>query len=353
MDRIRRIMFVLLLIVPSLLLVPAHAQEGRADPPATTRDAVAKKRAEDAAKRRADQAKKDEQAAKRREEEAKKRRDADDQKDREKARPRTEEEKNRDQHAEGRDDNRRPPVPAPRRIPPPSKPARIVFVGGYFYDPFFGPRPWWPVGMYPYPPRFDGRAHVRVIASPKQAAVYVDGFYAGIVDDFDGLFQPLPLLPGGHTIALYLDGFRTVNKSVYLTPGSTLKLRQEMELLPPGVASAPPAISPVLPPPPPGTYIEVRTPPRVQPQPRGPDTAGQAPGFGVLSLRVQPPDALVTVDGEEWLTTSPGLLVIHVSAGRHRVTVGMPERPHFSTEVDVRDGETTELNVSVPPRTTH
>jgi hypothetical protein len=141
------------------------------------------------------------------------------------------------------------------------------------------------------------------MASPKSAAVYVDGFYAGIVDDFDGLFQPLPLLPGGHTIALYLEGYRTVNKSVYLTPGSTLKLHEDLERLPPGLASAPPAVAPVLPPPPPGTYIDVRPSPREPPQPPAPQPGAQA--------------------------------------------------PHFSTEVDVRDGETTELNVSVPLRTTH
>src|ERR1700736_7068656 len=26
-----------------------------------------------------------------------------------------------------------------------------VFIGGYFYDPFFGPYPWWGPGAYPYP----------------------------------------------------------------------------------------------------------------------------------------------------------------------------------------------------------
>jgi hypothetical protein len=59
-----------------------------------------------------------------------------------------------------------------------------------------------------------------------------------------------------------------------------------------------------------------------------------------------------SIDGQEWLSTAPGRLIIHISAGRHTVTVAVPERPHFSTEVNVRDGETTELNVSVPLRTT-
>lgn len=69
--------------------------------------------------------------------------------------------------------------------------GHVVFVGGYFYDPHFGPYPWWGPGVYPYwyVPVHGVRASVRVIATPKEAAVYVDGFYAGIVDDFDGSFS--------------------------------------------------------------------------------------------------------------------------------------------------------------------
>src|SRR5438477_10103944 len=35
-----------------------------------------------------------------------------------------------------------------------------VFIGGYFYDPFFGPYPWWGPGTYGYPyfPVYDDRA---------------------------------------------------------------------------------------------------------------------------------------------------------------------------------------------------
>lgn len=348
MERmVRQFVLVLSLLVLTMVPVPAHAQQpsGEPPPPKTEGQATAKKREKETAIRRTDDEKEQAQTAKRRDEE--------DQKGRETARRRTENDDDRNRKADRRDeDGRRPP--ASRRSEPP-RPARVVFVGGYFYDPFFGPYPWWPPAVYPYrwAPRFDGRAHVRVMASPKNAAVYVDGFYAGIVDDFDGLFQPLPLLPGGHTIALYLDGYRTVNKSVYLTPGSTLKLRQNLERLAPGIASASPTVAPVLPPPPPGTYIDIRTSPPEQPQPPAPQAEAQASRFGVLSIRVQPPNAVVTIDGQEWLTAKPGELVIHVSAGRHVVTVSMPERPHFSSVVDVRDGETTELNVSVPPRTTH
>jgi len=42
---------------------------------------------------------------------------------------------------------------------------------------------------------FVGRAEVRVLVTPPEAAVYVDGYYAGLVDDLDGFFQRLPLTP--------------------------------------------------------------------------------------------------------------------------------------------------------------
>src|SRR5687768_6795578 len=84
---------------------------------------------------------------------------------------------------------------APRH-PPHTQPTVTVrghvFIGGYFYDPFFGPYPWWPRAAYPYwyVPIYDRHAEVRLRVEPKaaeDAAVYVDGFYAGIVDDFNGV----------------------------------------------------------------------------------------------------------------------------------------------------------------------
>ena len=124
-----------------------------------------------------------------------------------------------------------------------------VFVGGYFYDPFYGPYPWWPRSAYGwgYYPVFDYRADIRIQATPKDAAVYVDGFYAGVVDDFDGNFQRLPLTPGGHRIELFMEGFRTVRKNLYLQSGSTLKMHETLVPLAAGETSEPPEIAPPVP----------------------------------------------------------------------------------------------------------
>ena len=49
--------------------------------------------------------------------------------------------------------------------------------------------------MYRYaPPESD----VRVDVEPKEASVYVDGYFAGKVDEFDGAFQRLRVEPGEH-----------------------------------------------------------------------------------------------------------------------------------------------------------
>ena len=88
---------------------------------------------------------------------------------------------------------------------------------------------------YPY-------ADVRTEVTPKQAQVYVDGYYAGVASDFDGVFKRLHLTPGGHAVTLYLEGYRTVTQDVYVRPDSTFKLNESMERLSAGETSEPPPL---------------------------------------------------------------------------------------------------------------
>lgn len=226
-----------------------------------------------------------------------------------------------------------------------------VFVGGYFYDPFFGPYPWWPRSAYGwgYYPVFDYRAEVRIQATPREAAVYVDGFYAGIVDDFDGTFQRLPLTPGGHRIELFLEGYRTVRKNLYLQPGSTLKLHDTLVPLAAGETSEPPEVAPPVPAPPDGTYNEPRgrAPRSAPPIVRRGGRAGDAEGFGTLVLHVQPRDAEVSIDGQRWMTSGDGEFEVQLPAGPHRIEVELDGFQRFSTEVDVRGDGPTPVNVSL------
>jgi hypothetical protein len=123
----------------------------------------------------------------------------------------------------------------------------VIVRGGAFFDPFWGP--YYPYGYgypyaygYPYGP-YDysqmSTGDVKTEVTPKQAEVYVDGYYAGVADDFDGAFQRLHTSPGGHAVTLRLDGYRTVTENIYVRPDSTFKLKEKMEKLTPGEVSAP------------------------------------------------------------------------------------------------------------------
>jgi hypothetical protein len=68
-----------------------------------------------------------------------------------------------------------------------------------------------------------GYGGVRIQGAPRNAEVFVDGHYAGIVDDYDGTFQRLDLEPGPHDIEIRTAG-RPLTYDVNVTPGQTLTL---------------------------------------------------------------------------------------------------------------------------------
>jgi hypothetical protein len=94
--------------------------------------------------------------------------------------------------------------------------------------------------------------------------------------------------------------------------------------------------------------------------------AQQRADFGTLSIQVRPPDAEIFIDGERW-TGSEGTapLQVQLAPGAHRVEIRSAGRHTFTSEVTIRAGQTTPLNVSLvqteapepaaapaPPRTT-
>ena len=227
-------------------------------------------------------------------------------------------------------------------------PRGVVFVGGYFYDPFFGPYPWWGPGAYAYPyfPVYDERAQVRVMVTPKEAAVYVDGYYAGVVDDFDGVLQSLPLSPSGHDITVYLDGYQTVSQRLYLPPRKSYKLRYTMQPVAAGEKSEMPPVAPPVPPPPPGSAMIPRPPLSGAPIPSA--AAPSASGFGTLALRVQPGDADILIDGERWNPSAPGeRLIVQLAGGTHHIEIRKSGYRSFTTDITVQPGDATPLNVSL------
>lgn len=223
---------------------------------------------------------------------------------------------------------------------------------------------------------------IRLLVKPTEAKVYIDGYYAGIVDDFDGIFQHLNVPAGQHEVVLYLDGYRTVHQKVYLTPDSTYKLRYKMEKNlageaseappeppePPAAGTMPPAGSQPMPRPPRGGMYPPRQPyppqayPPQQPyppqppqppqqQPPPPDERAQpqtATETGALVVRVQPSAAEVWIDGEQWRgPEGDERLVVQLAEGTHHVEVRKSGYRVYTTDVQVRRGETVPLNVSL------
>lgn len=69
---------------------------------------------------------------------------------------------------------------------------------------------------------------VRLKIRPRDAQVYVDGYYAGLVDDFDGTFQSLRLEAGGHKIEIHMPGFEDLELDVHVQPGRTVTLHEDL-----------------------------------------------------------------------------------------------------------------------------
>jgi PEGA domain len=214
------------------------------------------------------------------------------------------------------------------------------FFGG-FYSPYylgFGqwyPYPYaYPAGAYPNDPGVS----VRLLVTPREASVFVDGYAAGIVDDYDGVFQRLRLVPGPHEIVIYHPGHHTLRQHIYYNPGSTHTIRQTLNPLAPGEPAEPQPV------------------PRAFPAMSGmpAPVAGNAPEtarLGTLVLRVQPGDASVLVDGEPWRgSESQDRLLIQLAEGAHRVRVEKDGFQTFAVEVDVHAGETAGFNVSLLAR---
>ena len=76
----------------------------------------------------------------------------------------------------------------------------------------------------------------------------------------------------------------------------------------------------------------------------------QGTDFGTLALSYRPATAEVFIDGERWVTPeSSGPLTVQLLPGRHTVEIRAPGYRPFSTVVDVHRGESTPVNVILPP----
>ncbi len=92
--------------------------------------------------------------------------------------------------------------------------AGYWYYGGY-YDPWYGGYPDPAAGQIVYQNTDEGSLRLKI--KPRQAEVYVDGYFAGIVDDFDGVFQSLKIEAGPHRIEIRAAGFEPLTFDVRIT----------------------------------------------------------------------------------------------------------------------------------------
>jgi hypothetical protein len=72
---------------------------------------------------------------------------------------------------------------------------------------------------------------IRIKVKPREAQIYADGYFAGTVDDFDGLFQRLHLRTGPHHIEIRAPGYETLNVDVQIDRNRTITYDGELKRL--------------------------------------------------------------------------------------------------------------------------
>jgi hypothetical protein len=239
----------------------------------------------------------------------------------------------------------RHPAPPPRVVVRPPSPRVYIFPplsrdrGFYYhprflfyYGPYYGPLHEWPRG---WTQRYS-MSSVRLRVKPADTEVYLNGYFAGRVDDFDGMFQRLYVPAGEHLLELYLEGYRTFRRPIYFSAGDAPDVVHQMLPLRPGETSEPPS--------------------RPRPLPEGWTDAQPSTGdrpdspFGIVTIRIDTPDAELRIDDERWQTAEGKTdLVTHLEAGWHRIEVRRPGYQTFATEIEVTEGQRTGLKVTLTP----
>lgn len=147
----------------------------------------------------------------------------------------------------------------PRTTPPPPHDGTIGIYGypwyypwgfgglGFYglYDPWYDPWGYGPgyydPGYYDpgyYDPSYYGggqssnygeEGKLRLKVKPREAQVFVDGNYVGVVDDFDGVFQRLHVQAGPHRIEIRAPGCEPMRFDVRVETDQTLTFTGELK----------------------------------------------------------------------------------------------------------------------------
>lgn len=230
--------------------------------------------------------------------------------------------------------------------------------GGYwggYWDPYwYGPR-----GGYPpaYPRGGERYGALDTDLSPERAEVWIDGRKVGLADDFDGFPSYLWLEEGTYDVVFYLPGYTTLSRQYSIYPGLVIDVEDRLER---GEAVHPLDLGP------PSHErrderlrrdrerregLEAGSP---EPEARGAlrsddwlDARGEP---GRLRLRIEPADASIYLDGRfvgtgnDLARLRAGLLI---DSGRHTLEVVRPGFGSVEREVEIEQGEETELSIEL------
>lgn len=98
-------------------------------------------------------------------------------------------------------------------------PCRSSIFGLVLFDPYW----WWdPVATEGGAAPIGG---VQLDVDPRCALVYVDGLFAGLVEDFSGYFHHLDATAGPHIIEMVAPGYEPLIVEVIAAPGTTTTYR--------------------------------------------------------------------------------------------------------------------------------
>lgn len=93
------------------------------------------------------------------------------------------------------------------------------------FDPYYSGSGGYSSGIYNT--RDQGSLKLKV--KPRTAKVYVDGYFVGYVDQFDGAFQKLALNGGRHKVEVKAEGFETAEFDVLITPDQTITFQGDLK----------------------------------------------------------------------------------------------------------------------------
>jgi len=83
-----------------------------------------------------------------------------------------------------------------------------------------------------YLPRQDPAGGLQLDVEPRRAVVYVDGWYAGVVDAFSGYYRHLEIGADWHTLEIVAPDYEPLVVDVMISPNRTTTYRSSLNRAP-------------------------------------------------------------------------------------------------------------------------